>query len=407
MSTTVSAAQPTSLWRSRPFTILLISALFLNIGNKVYEIVLPLIIYEITHHSSVAMTTMRTAELLPNLLFAVFIGVFVDRVNKKRWVLWMIGAQVILLLFLVALYRSNVLWLPFYYLIGFLLMTFNYGYFNAQVSLQKLSVPNQLLTSANARFTFVETSVGIMGPVFSSLLLLMSNKSNGFLITALFYLFCMLLFRRFSVSEPQVSHKDSHFWQELREGWVAFRSNRSLWMISLFSVFFNCSSIVVNTAAIFFAINDLSLTSSMVALVFSVSGVGGLLGSLLMPRLRSRLGLGALYGCSAILSSIGYLGLYLTTHLFALTGSLFLIGFAFSVYVTSVYTFRHEQTPSHLMGRISGITGCLFRVGMPFTMYASGWMMLWWGTSSIFLSSIIWNAVLIVLYVCTPLWKLK
>ncbi|QQE75792.1 hypothetical protein KDJ56_07610 [Brevibacillus composti] len=158
-ATTMTAAKPVSLRKSKPFLILLASALFLNIGNKVYEIVLPLIMYEITHHSSVAMTTMRTAELLPNLLFAVFIGVFV-------------------------------------------------------------------------------------------------------------------------------------------------------------------------------------------------------------------------------------------------------IGFAFSIYVTSVYTFRHEQTPAHLMGRISGITGCLFRLGMPLTMYVSGWMMLWWGTSSIFISAVVWNVILLLLFVKTSAWKL-
>lgn len=406
-ATTMTAAKPVSLRKSKPFLILLASALFLNIGNKVYEIVLPLIMYEITHHSSVAMTTMRTAELLPNLLFAVFIGVFVDRVNKKRWVIWMIGAQVLLLLVLIGLYRSQIQMMWLYYLIGFLLMTFNYGYFNAQVSLQKLTVPGPLLTSANARFTFVETFVGIMGPALAALILLMSDLSNGFLVTVLLYLFCLLLFARFSVVEPERSiPQQGRFWQELQEGWTAFRANRNLWMISLFSVFFNCSSTVVSTAVIFFAMDELRLSSSLVALVLSASGIGGLLGSLSMARLRSRFGLGKLYGLAAMLNALGYAGLVFTKELFALSGSVFVIGFAFSIYVTSVYTFRHEQTPAHLMGRISGITGCLFRLGMPLTMYVSGWMMLWWGTSSIFISAVVWNVILLLLFVKTNAWKL-
>lgn len=94
--TAATTATPASIWKSKTFTMLLISSLLLTIGNKMYEIVLPLIMYEITH-SSVSMATMRTAELLPNFFFAVFIGVLVDRVNKKKWVVWMTGAQAFLL----------------------------------------------------------------------------------------------------------------------------------------------------------------------------------------------------------------------------------------------------------------------------------------------------------------------
>ncbi|WP_139490836.1 MFS transporter [Brevibacillus dissolubilis] len=426
-----------SLWKSRPFMVLLISSLLLTIGNKIYEIILPLMMYEMTH-SSVSMTNMRTAELLPNLLFAVFIGVLVDRVNKKRWVLWMIGAQAVLLFILVYLFRANIQTLWFYYIVGFLLMTFNYGFFNAQMSLTKLTVPSDQLTSANARFTFVETFVGIMGPALSAAILLLANLSDGFVVTAVLYLICMGLLSRLTVAEPvaatapvhsatarstdsalltptaspadptpQTVKEKASFWTELAEGWTAFRTNRNLWMLSLFTVFLNCTFTVVTTAVIFFATDELALSASTVAAVLSASGVGGLLGSILMHRLRVRLGLGKVYGLSAAIHALGYLGLCLTSNLVVLVVSLFVIGFASSLYVTSSYTFRHEQTPTHLMGRISGITGCLYRVGMPVVMYAAGYMMMWWGTGSIFVSAVVWNLVVFAVYVRTGLWKIR
>ncbi|WP_178022574.1 MFS transporter [uncultured Paenibacillus sp.] len=158
-----NAQSAPNLRHRRSFAIILTSVVLLTFGGKLYEIILPLMIYDITH-SSVAMSTMKTAELLPNFFFAIFIGVFVDRVNKKRWVLWMIGLQALLLLAFAFLFRSGVHMLPVYYAIGFLLMTLSYGYFNAEVSLIKLSVPNQELTAANAKLSFAETFVGIMGP---------------------------------------------------------------------------------------------------------------------------------------------------------------------------------------------------------------------------------------------------
>ncbi|MDU2243595.1 MAG: MFS transporter, partial [Paenibacillus sp.] len=127
------------------FSILLLGILLVSIGNKIYELVLPLLIYELTH-SSVAMTTMRTAELLPNFFFAILIGILVDRVNQKNWALWMVGAQAALLVVLALMFQSGFKSLIVYTIIGFLLMTFNYGFFNVQISLTKQTVSSSRLT---------------------------------------------------------------------------------------------------------------------------------------------------------------------------------------------------------------------------------------------------------------------
>ncbi len=132
-----------------------------------------------------------------------------------------------------------------------------------------------------------------------------------------------------------------------------------------------------------------------------------MLGSLMINRLRIRIGLGKIFGLSALLNSAAYASLYFFSSVPALIICLSFIGIAISLYSTSMYTFRHEQTPAHLMGRISGITGTLFRVGMPLTMYASGWMMMWWGTSIIFLSAAVWNLCVFLIYVRTHLWKIS
>ncbi len=402
---TTTAAAPVSLWKSKTFTIMLASSLLLSIGNKIYEIVLPLMMYEMTH-SSVSMASMRTAELLPNLLFAAVIGVIVDRVNKKNWVLGMIGSQALLLFLLVYLFKSGNETLLLYYLLGFLLMTFNYGYFNAQVSLIKLSVPTQQLTAANANFTFVETLISVMGPALTGLVFLLADISDGILITAIAYLLCFILFSRLAVKELPKEETKLSFWKELHEGWVAFSSNRLMVMITIFVIFLNCSMTVVSTAVIYFAKDDLYLSSSILAVALSVSGIGGLAGSMAAGWLRKRVGLGMMFGIGALANGVGYLGLYLCKDLTLLILSLFIIGFAISMHTISVYTFRHEQTPVHLMGRIGGITGTLFRLGMPVTMYISGWMILWWGTSSIFLTAAVWNGLAFLLLLRTQLRRL-
>ncbi|MGG4495598.1 hypothetical protein [Brevibacillus reuszeri] len=110
MAVSLSAAK-TVTGKERSFAILLASAFLLTTSNKIYELVQPLMMYDITR-SSVAMASMRAAELLPNLLFGMLIGVVIDRVNKKRWV---ILVQACLLL---SLAQASSPFLPVYYLIG-------------------------------------------------------------------------------------------------------------------------------------------------------------------------------------------------------------------------------------------------------------------------------------------------
>ncbi|MGC5325351.1 MFS transporter [Brevibacillus sp. SYSU BS000544] len=406
IASSTSVAKPESIWRSKTFTLLLTSSLLLTVGNKMYEIVLPLIMYELTH-SSVTMASMRTAELLPNFFFAVFIGVLVDRVNKKKWVLGMVGTQALLLFILVFLFKSHNQTMGLYYLVSFLLMTCNYGFFNAQMSLTKLSVPTHHLTSANAKFSLVETLVSIMGPALSSLIFLLADLSDGILITAFAYLICLFFLQQLSVNEPDTAVQKGHFWKDLQEGWTAFTCNRMLWMITIFVIFLNCTMTVISTTIIFYARDELLLSTSFLAVVLSASGIGGMLGSLCMNWLRQKIGLGKIFVLGGFLNGLAYLGLYVNSSLPMFISSLFVIGIAISLHSISVYTFRHEQTPAHLMGRISGITGTLFRIGMPITMYFSGWMILWWGTSSIFISSAVWNLLIVAILLRTPLCRIQ
>lgn len=386
---------------NRPFIVILCSVLLLSFGSKLYEIILPLMMYDITH-SSVAMSSMKSAELLPNFFFALFIGVLVDRVDKKRWVLWMIGLQAALLVGFVMFFRSGIHMLPLYYAIGFLLMTFNYGYFNAQVSLTKLTVPTHRLTSANAKLSFAETLVGIMGPALSAMILLLPDISDGLLITASCYGLCMLLFTRLRLEER---HADDQAGQErpglakaFKEGWIAFKNNTSLWMMTVFVIFLNCSSTVVSTTVIFFAKDELKLSSSGLAVVLSAAGAGGLAASLVMGKMRLRFGLGKLYAASILINGAGYLLLFLTDGLPVFLIALFLTGLGSTVHSVCVYSFRQEQTPAPLMGRIAGITGTLFRIGMPIAVYISGWIIAWYGSAVVFLGCAVWNlAVLLVM----------
>ncbi|SFA88146.1 MULTISPECIES: MFS transporter [unclassified Bacillus (in: firmicutes)] len=401
---TLSACEKSTI-KNKSLTMLLLTSLVLTIGNKVYEIVLPLMMYHLTS-SPIAMTTMRTAELLPNFLFGVFIGVLVDRVNKKKWVLTMTAIQAVLLFIMAFLFKTENTTMYLYYMIGFLLMTFNYGYFNAQVSITKLSVPTSQLTSANAKFNMIETMVSVMGPALSGLMFIFSDISNGILFSGIAYMVCVVLLSQIQLSSEPLKPKEK-FVNELEDGWKAFIGNEILWKVTIFIIFINCSMIVVSTTVIFFAMDELKLSSSMLAIVLSFSGIGGGLGSLYVSKLRMKYGIGAVLGFSFLLSALAYLLLFSFPNVPILCLSLFVNGMSICFYVVTSYTIRHEQTPSHLIGRIAGITGTLYRVCMPIAMYFAGPAMVKWGSEAIFLTAAAWNIIIFLVYKWSTIWGLK
>ncbi|MBY0121768.1 MFS transporter [Bacillus sp. S/N-304-OC-R1] len=394
------------IWSNQSFLILLSSTFLLSLANRIYELLLPLILFELTN-SSVAVTTMRTAELLPNLVFGIFIGVIVDRVNKKKLALWSIGLQAALLFCMAYLLKVGTSWLGIYYIIGFLLMTCNYGYFNAQIGLVKMNIPTNYLNSANAKFSFIETFISVMGPVISGIILLLPFFYNGVLLTAFVYMLCLFILARLSHQAEAVRMNSSGFFADFREGWRAFKDNKLLWMMTIFIMLLNSTFSVVQIAVLLFAKEDLGLKSTGVAIVISAIGIGGMIGSLFSSKLRKAWGLGVLFGVSAFLHGAAYLLMYFSDHYYKLIIALFFSGIATSFYTVCAYTFRLEQTTPELIGRISGMTGTFFRIGMPITVYLSGWVIYKWGTAPIFLTAAIFNLIVFIIYRMTLLWKVK
>lgn len=396
-----------SIWKSRQFTLLISASLLLSIGNKIYELLLPLIMYDLSNGSSVVMTSMRTAELLPNLFFGIFIGVIVDRVNKKKWALLMIFIQAVVLFLMYFLFGTKLYQPIVYYILGFMLMTLNYGFFNTQISLIKFSVPAYLLTSANAKFSFVETFVSIMGPVFLGFVLLFANKTQGIFVTVILYMISYFLIMGLTIEEPEKRTKRTSFWLDFKVGWDAFRQNKALKTMTIFIIFINSTMTVVSTTVLIFGTADLKLTNSSLSMILSFAGIGGLVASMTINSLRKNWKLGLMFGVSIMMNAFAYLGLYFTDNYYLFAISLLLNGFATTIYIICAYTFRHEQTPANLMGRIGGLTGTLFRIGMPVTMLISGWMISWWGTSSVFLSSAIINLIIFLFYSKSTLWSIR
>lgn len=402
----VKANRNPSVWQSPAFMILLAAGAVMALGNKIYELALPLILYDLTR-SSVVMSTMRGIEFLPNLLLAMFIGVLVDRVRKKRWSLTAIALQMVILVglyFSIEAGNSSTL---LFYISGFLLMTFGYAYSNARVAMVKHSLPQSMLTSANASYNFVTTFVGIAGPALTGILLMLPKLHFALLLTAIAFVFAFATLS-FIRTDEQVRPRaaiSAGFWKELHAGWTGLRTNRLLWCMTVAVIFLNSTSGMVDTTIIFFAKDVLNLDNAQLGIVFSAAGVGGLAGSMLIGRLRRYFAVGQLITLSSLCVGLTSLVFYWSDSAYVLAVGLFLYGCFETVSTVSIWTFRQETTPYELIGRVSGITGSIFKLGMPFAIMASGWISEFSSPRTVFLITLAGNLLIFTGCMASPLWR--
>ncbi|WP_068619969.1 MFS transporter [Paenibacillus tuaregi] len=393
-----------TLWLNKQFLILLISGGILAVGNKIYELALPLILYDLTH-SSVAMSVMRGIDFLPNLLLAAFIGVWVDRARKKLWSVFSVLVQLILLttLYFWTAYGSPSIYV--FYITGFLLMTLGYAYSNARVALVKLVLPGQHLTPANAAFSFLGTAIAIMGPALTGLILMLSDLNAGLLLTAIAFVpACLLILLLPADPEPSTVPR-GNFRQELKEGWNELLRNRILKQITVLVIFLNSTTGMVDATIVFAAKDGLRLDNAALGLVLSAGGIGGLAGSLLISPLRCRFSIGHILGVTTLLSGLAYAVLYFAHNGLILATGLFFDGMFGTISSICIWTYRQESTPQHLIGRVSGITGSAFKLGMPFAILAAGWISQHYSPALVFGTAALLNIVMFIACRMSSLWS--
>lgn len=398
------------VWSNKNYVLLLVTSLLVTFGGKVYELSIPLIVYELTQ-SSVSMGLMSAIEFLPNLLLAFFIGAIIDKVqDKKAFMIGMILLQSLLLLSLYLFMNSGYFSITYLYLYAFALMTLNYGYYNIRFTIVKYILPESLFARSTANFTFITQCVTVLGPSIAGVILLLSDLKIGLLITgAALLLTTVISFFLDSTKEsnPTAPMKEHSLFQDIKEAWSQFKKLKGLWTFTWFVVFTNASYGMFNAMLVYYAKTSLNLNSSMVGLLLSSLGLGGVLGSLLFSFMRKHLGIGKTAGVCILLTGFGYGSLTLMHNVAASCLSLFLIGLFATAFSICVHAYRQEITPSEYIGRIVGITGSLFKLAMPLFIFGSGWITDWFSVNTVYAAAGILNLLLFVFYFPSHLWKLR
>lgn len=328
-----------------------------NVGDGVVAAAFPLLAASLTR-DPVLVGGVATALSLPWLLFALFSGAVVDRLDR-RTVLWATSALrgVIIGLLGVAV-LAGAEHLALLYLAAFLLgigETFTDS--AAQTLIPAVVRPNQLEAANGRLFAAEETANVFLGPPLGGLLFAVAAALPFLVDAATFGVAAVLVLTlpgRYR-PEPERGRRRRRLRREIRDG------VRWLWghhLLRTLALVLGTINLVVSAGmAVFvlYAQDVLGLGDVGYGAVLATAAVGSVVGSLAAPLVRRRLGAGGAVVSAVLLLAATQLAIGLTSSTAVVVAAFVLSGVASVTWNVITVSLRQAIVPDHLLGRVNSV----------------------------------------------------
>lgn len=339
----------------RDFRRIFPAAVISNLGDGALVAAGPLLVASITSEPA-AVGAAAFVQQLPWLLFALFSGVLVDRLDRRLMIVAAdtFRATVLAALGLAVLLDTAPLWAV--YVALFLLGTAETLADNASGALLVSAVPKDHLGKANARLFASGTVLQQLGGPPLGALLFAAGAGIPLVFDAITFAAAATLIARVAVRPPLPDGSArTAIWQEVREGvrWLWHHSGVRTLALSILVM--NITFCAAFATWVLFARERLGLTETQFGLLVSVGAVGGVLGMPTYHFLEPRVGSVTLLRAGLVVETTVHLVLALTRSPWVAGATMAVFGVHAVVWGIVSTTTRQLATPDALMGRVNSV----------------------------------------------------
>ncbi len=344
------------IWRNSDFRFVFTASLFSHLGSGVSGVAFPWLAALLTR-DPLLIGVVAMAPQVPWLLFALPVGVWTDRLDHKRTVVWsdLAMAALVAAVLILAVRAEPASWA----VLSLAALAFLTGSVEvlrdntAQTILPDVVEPDAL-EAANASLQSSEKLTGqFIGPPLSGALIA-GSIALPFGFHALMLLLSAAFLTKIRVLSRAVQTR-AEFWPALREGLRWLWAHPVLRRLGLVLGLFNFLYEVIWSVMVLYAQDSLHLNAAQYGVLLSVLALGGLLGAMsstwLLARLGPRRGL--------LLSVFGFClataALIFTQTPWIAAAALF--GEAYTGMLWNVVTvsYRQRHIPAPLLGRVNAV----------------------------------------------------
>jgi MFS family permease len=267
-------------------------------GDQIALIALPLTAVIVLHADAGRMGYLTTAALIPNLIFALHAGAWVDRSGRRRDVMLAADiARALLISSITVAYAFGDLTFWQLYVVAFLMGTASVFFAVAYAALFGVTVSHDEYLTANSLLNTSRATSGVAGPSVGGVLVQLLRGPWALLVDGGTFVFSAACLGRMRVDEPAGDTEGRAILTGAR--WLARSSVMRVQLGATATInFFN---FVFFTLFVLFATRSLHVHPAALGFVLGAGAVGAVLGSLVTARISSRIGIGPAFALGCIL----------------------------------------------------------------------------------------------------------
>ncbi len=348
----VAPAIASPLWRSRDYMLLWSGQVISTLGTSASSIVYPLLILALTN-SPAAAGLAAALQSVPYIVFSLPVGALIDRWNRKRvMILCDIGRGLTLASIPIAmLLHVLTIWQIYAAALieGSLFVFFNI----AEVAALPRVVTKPQLPAAAAQNEAGFGIAAILGPSFGTFLYQTFGRGVPFIADAISYAVSVVslsFIRTPFQQERSLERRDLR--QEIAEGLSWLWHQPLIRYIAALTGGYNFVFAAFPLMIIVLA-KRLGAQDAQIGLIFSIGGVGGILGSLLGGQIQRRFSFGQVIISVTWLVAILFPFYAVVPQFFLLGVITALINLLSPIYNVVQFSYRLALIPDELQGRVN------------------------------------------------------
>lgn len=354
-----------------------------SFGVQITTVAIPLIAALTLQASPLQMGILTAVEFLPFLLISLFVGVWVDRKSKRPMMIMSDIIRAIVLIGIPIGLFFDILSMPMLYIIAAIVGINTVVFEIAHVSYLPIVVKKDELVEGNSKLEFSSSSATVVGQSIGGVLIQVFSAPISILFNVGTYLLSAVYLSFIKKKEEIIvvpEGTEQNLWVDIREGASFVFRNNALRAILIGTVIFNLFTYVIEPIFILYISRTLALPPIYIGLIFSMSGVGALLGAFLAGPMVKKLGIGKTLVFSLFLA--GFVSLIIpVATLLPLLPAVLLIMVMYMIDAAMVIVYNINQrslrqaiTPNQLQGRMNA---CMRMFGMgvvPIGAVLGGWL---------------------------------
>ncbi|WP_442600199.1 MFS transporter [Neobacillus sp. D3-1R] len=360
--------------------ILLISGIGISyLGNWIYLVALNISVLDLTG-SAAAVAGLFIIRPIAILITNTWSGSVIDRVNKRKLMIWIDMIRGLLVLFIP--FIANI-WIIYMILLLINMVGAFFGP-SSSVYITKL-VPSENRKKFNSIMSMTNSGAFLLGPAIAGILIMYVGTELCIIINAISFIICaFFIYLLPNVDENIENVRDPIRMQTLLEDWKAVKefATKAKFFIIVYLLFQAAMLIgfALDSQEVTFIKQTLHLSDRDYGLIVSITGAGALVGAFISALVTKKVPLKFYLGAGMLLTSIGYVFFYSSHNFVTATVAFAFLGFFMAFANTGYATFFQNNVPVTIMGRFGSIADMLqglIQIGFTLTLgFFSDWFSL-------------------------------